>query len=137
VPADTIYLEALDRTQDLLNIKWTLLSAGYSIRSTWHDAEGSPSSLKDHWNAKDVQQICSCDSLVISCDKSEGAAPELAMMAGVALAHGLQVIWIGPPVGALNAFAGARQFKTAEDYVNLVLRQDDFPVGLNYRTKAA
>jgi hypothetical protein len=30
------YLEAPGRTQELLNIKWTLQSAGFRIGSTWH-----------------------------------------------------------------------------------------------------
>jgi hypothetical protein len=31
------YLDASESRQDLLNIKWALLSAGYQIGSTWHD----------------------------------------------------------------------------------------------------
>ena len=33
----TVYLEVSARTQDLLNIKWTLLPSGYFIGSTWHE----------------------------------------------------------------------------------------------------
>ncbi len=34
---NAVYLEAPELTQDLLNIKWALRSAGYTIASTWHD----------------------------------------------------------------------------------------------------
>jgi hypothetical protein len=37
MPGNTIYLEAPELTQDLLNIKWALRSPGYAIGSTWHE----------------------------------------------------------------------------------------------------
>lgn len=44
MPRNTVYLEAPERTQDLLNIKWALRSAAYAIGSTWHDDNaGAPS----------------------------------------------------------------------------------------------
>jgi hypothetical protein len=48
----TVYLEAPKRTQDLLNVKWALRSAGYSIGSGWHDAEAGVPNLgsEHHWN---------------------------------------------------------------------------------------
>jgi hypothetical protein len=45
------------------------------------------------------------------------------MMAGIALARGLQVVWIGPPVGGLNAFRAVWRFNTAEDYRKQILQQ--------------
>ena len=120
-----IYLEAPSRTQALLNIKWTLKSAGFRIASTWHETRGSASSLlsKDHWNAKGVEQLYACDSLVVIRGKDDKAVPEMAMIAGLALARGLHVIWIGPPVGGLSAFRAVWQFNTAEDYRKQILQQ--------------
>jgi hypothetical protein len=85
---DDVYLEAPSRTQELLNIKWTLLSAGFRIGSTWHEDRGITSSLssKDHWNAKAAEELYACDSLVVICGKDDKAAAEMAMMAGLALA---------------------------------------------------
>jgi hypothetical protein len=120
-----VYLEAPGRTQELLNIKWTLLSAGIRIASTWHDSQGSASSLssEDHWNAKGVELLEACDSLVVICGKDDRPVPEMALMAGVALARGLQVVWIGPPVGGLDVFRAVWQFNSAEDYRKQILQQ--------------
>jgi hypothetical protein len=54
-----VYLEAPGRTQELLNIKWTLQSAGFRVGLTWHEGQGSTSTLssKDHWNARGVEQL--------------------------------------------------------------------------------
>jgi hypothetical protein len=61
--------------------------------------------------------------LVVICGKDDKAAPEMAMMAGLALARGLQVVWIGPSVAGLNTFKAVWQFNTAEDYRKQVLHQ--------------
>lgn len=120
----TVYLEAPDRTQDLLNIKWALRSAGYAIASTWHEIEvASPLGYKDHWNARGIEQLQVCDSLVIICGKSNEARLELSMMAGFALGRGLRVMWIGPPVRGLCDFRAVQQFHTAEDFQKDILRQ--------------
>jgi hypothetical protein len=122
---DTVYLEAQKPTQDLLNIKWTLRSAGYSIGSTWHDAEAAAPHLgsEHHWNAKSAEQLQVCDSLVVICEKSNEVEMELATMAGFALARGLRVIWIGPVVRALAAFRAVQQFDSAEEFRTEILRQ--------------
>jgi len=54
--ANNVYLEAPACTQDLLNIKWALLSAGYDIASAWHEAKG-PVLVQDHWNATALDAI--------------------------------------------------------------------------------
>ena len=120
-----VYLEASARRQELLNIKWTLRSAGFRIGSTWHEGQASlsTSASKDHWNPRSVEQLQTCDSLVVICETDDKAKPELAMMAGLALARGLQVIWIGPPVGGLSAFRAVCPFNTAEDYRKQILQQ--------------
>src|SRR3954453_8059579 len=113
-----VYLEAPGRIQELLNLKWRLKAAGLGIESTWHDVPGSMAglSVKDHWNAKGVERLQTCDLLVVICGKDDRSISEMAMMAGLALAHGLQVVWIGASVGVLNAFRTVWQFNTAEDY---------------------
>jgi hypothetical protein len=120
-----VYLEAPDRTQDLLNIKWTLQCAGFSVRSTWHEGQVNASTLAstDHWDARSIEQLKVCDLLVVICGKDDKATSELAMMAGLALARGLQVIWIGRPARWLRAFRSVWQFNTAEDYRREILHE--------------
>ena len=122
---NNVYLEAPSRTQELLNIKWALQSAGFRIGSSWHEGQASTSSLSSegHWNAKGVEQLQACDSLVIIWGKQDKAAPEMAMMAGLALALGLQIDWIGPPLGGLTACRAVWQFNTAEDYRKQIIQQ--------------
>jgi hypothetical protein len=125
MPGNTIYLEAPELTQDLLNIKWALRSAGYAIGSTWHENEAITSLLafRDHWTARGLEQLQTCDSLVVVCGNSDKATPELAMMAGFALARGVRVVWIGSPVQAMSDFRAVQQFNTAEDFRKQVLQQ--------------
>lgn len=120
-----VYLEAPSRTQELLNIKWTLKSAGFTIGSTWHENPAITLALpvSKHWDAKGVEQLRACDLLVVICGKDSKAAPTTAMMAGLALARGLQVVWIGPSIEGLDAFRAVQKFNTAEDYEKEVLRQ--------------
>src|SRR4051794_33707199 len=73
-----VYLEAPSRTQELLNLKWTLKSAGFTIGSTWHENSGITSALplSEHWDAKGVEQLRACDLLVVICGKDSKAALE-------------------------------------------------------------
>jgi len=122
---NTVYLEAPGRTQDLLNIKWTLRSAGYDIRSTWHEGNAIASllSFRDHWNASSVEQLQICDSLIVICGEGDSSMPELAMMAGFALARGMRVFWIGSPVKGLSDFRAVQQFNTAKDFEKQIVEQ--------------
>ncbi len=128
----TVYLEGPDRTQDLLDIKWALRSGGYAIGSSWHDVDGSMSFLgsADHWNARGVEQLQACDLLVVVYGESEKVALEVPMMAGFALARGLQVVWVGPPVRGLADFGAVRQYATAEDFRRQILLEMDTQSGL-------
>jgi hypothetical protein len=121
-----VYLEALNRTQDLLNIKWALISAGYTIGSTWHDGEAttSPWALMDHWDAKSMEQLQNCDALVVTSGTvGRAAVPELAMMAGFALARGLRIVWIGSAIAGLSNLKAVQHFNTAEDFRKQILSQ--------------
>jgi len=123
MPRKTVYLDGPDCTQDLLDIKWSLRSAGYEIGSTWHDVEGSLSFLGSahHWNENRVEQLQICDLLVVVCGDNEKTVLEVPMMAGFALARGLSVIWIGPPVRGLTDFRSVRHYDTAEDFRKQIL----------------
>ena len=112
---NTVYLEAPERTQDLLNIKWALRSAGYIVRSTWHDTAAIPRP-KNHWNPGMFKLLPLCDFLVVIAGKNGHAIPELAMMAGFALARGLQVVWIGDVVEMIGDFGATQHFKDAEQF---------------------
>src|ERR1700719_4076533 len=123
MPRNTVYLEAPDRTQDLLSIKWTLRAAGYAIASTWHEGGASTPFLSsgNHWNARDVERLQLCDALVVICGSGGNATPELAMMAAFAIARGVQVIWIGRPVRGLIDSRAVQYFNTAEDFRKEIL----------------
>lgn len=124
MPKNTVYLEAPHRTQDLLNIKWALRSAGYTIGSTWHDSEPGASAISgNHWNARRVEELQICDSLVVICGKGNKGTLELAMMAGFALARGLRVIWIAAPLLGLTDFRAVQLFDTPEDFRKHILNQ--------------
>jgi hypothetical protein len=125
MPENTIYLEGPDRTQDLLTMKWTLRSAGYDIRSTWHedDAITSPLAFRDHWNARGVKRMLSCNSLVVICGAGDRSTPELAMMAGVALGRGMRVFWVGAPVKGLCDFPAVQQFNNANDFEKQIVKR--------------
>jgi hypothetical protein len=117
MPRKAVYLEAAERTQDLLNIKWALRSAGYVIGSTWHDVDSTTwPRFKDHWNAIGMEQLQFCDSLVVICERGIPAIAELAMMAGFALARGIRVFWIGTPVGALSDSPAVKHFNRPETF---------------------
>jgi hypothetical protein len=122
---NNIYLEAPDRTQDLLNIKWALRSAGYDIRSTWHEGNAVTSlfAFRDHWNERSVEQLPICDSLVIICGDGNSSMPELAMMAGFALARGTRVFWVGAPIKGLCDFRAVQQFSTAKDFEKQIVER--------------
>jgi hypothetical protein len=117
IDSNRVYLEAPDRTQDLLNIKWTLRSLGYSIVSSWHDAGPTEApALKHHWNADGLEQLKNCDLLVVICSKEGQATPELAMMAGFALARGIRVFWIGSPIAGLSGSETVTRFDSPERF---------------------
>lgn len=117
----TVYLEASEVTQDLLNIKWIFRSVGYAIGSTWHESEINK--FQDHWNARGLEQLQVCDLLVVIWGKSDRAALELGMMAAFAVARGLDVIWIGSPVRILKDFRAVQQLNTPEDFRRYIMSQ--------------
>jgi hypothetical protein len=126
MPRNTVYLEAPERTQDLLNIKWILRSAGYTIGSIWHEGNGSrpPLPRTNHWNAKALELLQFCDSLIVVTGKTGCTTPELAIMAGFALARGIRVIWIGEAVDILRDFPAAVQnFEDAEEFRRALVEQ--------------
>ena len=121
--ASKIYVEAAGRTQELLNVKWALRSAGYSIASTWHEVSG-PSALEDHWDRRSLEELQVCDELVIISAPSRPVPPELAMMAGFALARGIAVSWIGARVVGLCDFPAVQQFDNPEQFQKQLIRRD-------------
>ena len=122
---NTFYLAAPKRTQDLLNIKWALRTTGYTIGSTWHDSGVSTShcAFEDQWNEKGMERLQVCDSLAVICGSGEQFTPELATIAGFALARGLRVICIGSTPQVLKAFRNIQHFNTAEDFRQEILQR--------------
>jgi hypothetical protein len=102
-----------------------LRAAGYAIGSTWHedDARISGLNFRDLWTSKGVEQLQTCDSLVVVCRRGDEAAIELTATAAFALARGLRVIWIGSPLRIISAFRAVEQFHTAEDFRKHMLKQ--------------
>jgi hypothetical protein len=117
---NSVYLEAPDRTQDLLNIKWALRSAGYIIRSTWHDSAAIPSP-RDHWNSGMFKMLHACDFLVVIAGENGRTRPELGIMAGFALARGLKAIWIGDAVEMIADLGAVQHFKDAEQFCSTII----------------
>jgi hypothetical protein len=118
------YLEASDRTQSLLNIKWALRSVGYSIGSSWHDADAiTAPAFKGHWNANGIEQLQCCDLLVVIYGTGGTTTPELGMMAGFALARGIRISWIGTPMAGLSGFHTVTQFDSAERFPRELLSE--------------
>ena len=133
-----VYLEGSGRTQDLLNIKWALRSAGFDIGSNWHDGDANwPSSIcKDHWSARELERLQTCDLLVVLAGETLEAVTEMAMMTGFALARELRVCWIGRTVGLLEERAGVRVFDTADAFRRHVLTLGSEPMS-GFETLAA
>jgi hypothetical protein len=129
MPRHTVYLEAEERTQDLLNIKWALRSAGYMIGSTWHDSPAMPPP-KNHWNSGMFKLLPSCDFLVVIAGKNGPARPELAIMAGFAVARGLNVVWIGDAVDMITELAAIQHFQDAEQFCRSIVPEVHAQPGL-------
>lgn len=123
MPRNVVYLEAPELTQDLLNIKWALRSAGYTIASTWHDTQAHRSHWKraHHWMPSALKSLRSCDSLVVVSAKTGPLMPELAMMAAFALDRELRVIWIGNAIDLLHHFSAVDHFDDAEQFRRAVV----------------
>lgn len=136
---NTVYLEAPDRTQELLNIKWALRSAGYAVASTWHEGTASTSFLtfRDHWNAKSVGQLQICDSLVVISGNGNRSIEEVALIAGFTIACCLTVFRVGTPIRGLCEFPAVQQFNTAAEFEKHIARQPySQPIGTGARLAA-
>jgi hypothetical protein len=120
--SNNFYLEAPGRTQDLLNVKWTLRAAGCAIGSTWHEEGATSSALafQDHWNRSRMEELQICDSLVVVCGTSGEIPLQLALTVGFALARGLQVIWIGSPAKILSDFRTVQHYRTVDEFATQV-----------------
>ena len=118
---NAVYLEAADRTQDLLNIKWTLRSAGYTIISKWHDEKTACFNFKSHWSTEAFDRLRMCDMLVILGGASCDAAVQIGLMAGFAFASGVEVYWLGN-MGKLNQLPGVEVFNTVDEFRTHILK---------------
>jgi hypothetical protein len=74
-----------------------------------------------------VEQLQTCEALVVLSGKPEEGARELGFMVGFALACGLRVIWLGPPIPMLSAFRAVELFETAEDFRKHLLHRQHSP----------
>jgi hypothetical protein len=124
----TAYLEAADRSQDLLTTKWILRSCGYVIKSTWHEesrlASGGPQS---HWSWARLEELKVCDTLVLVRGQEKELPPELASFVGFAAARNLRVIWVGLPIDLLACFKTVQLFATLDEFRKELLRENDPP----------
>lgn len=124
-----VYLEAAERTQDLLNIKWALRSAGHAIVSKWHDGDAGAfrGASKNHWTPNDFDRLQKCDMLVVLSGQTCEGTAAIAMMAGFALAHGIKVCWIGGRVSSVNKFPGIQMFDTADEFRTRIVQAASEP----------
>ena len=122
-----LYLEAPSRTQDLLTTKWTLYGKGYTITSTWHeDPRAGLGAFEGHWSADRLDEMRQSDALVVLAGQPNDNL-SLAAMAGIALAHGMRVIWIGPLVEVLRHQSKLQHFRTAAEFHRLEVTSPEWP----------
>jgi hypothetical protein len=113
----TFYLEAPTRTRDLLHAKRALRAAGCAIGSTWHDEATSPASESNgDWIAERLEELNRCDALIVLCGEKYRTPLQIPLLAGHALARGLQVIWIGSSVRVASDRRNVAQFETVEEF---------------------
>jgi hypothetical protein len=113
----TFYLEASARTQDLLDAQQALQAAGCAIASTWHDEAPNSHPLdSEAWITERFDELKQCDILIVVCGKTLRAPLQIPLLAGHALARGLQVIWIGSSVRVVEADQNVVQFATVQDF---------------------
>jgi len=121
-----VFLEAPSRSQDLVTLKWMLRSAGYRVASTWHD---SPPPLFDgHWKSLPIDEMKPLDTLVVLRQAEEAIPGQLGLLAGFALARGVQVIWIGEPIEPLNQLPNVRCFPSLETFRRQLAFEKEVPV---------
>jgi hypothetical protein len=114
----TFYVEAPARTEDLLRAKGALRAAGCAIESTWHDeiATSHASESNNDWIAGRLEELNRCDALIVLCGAKYRAPLQIPLLAGYALARGLQVIWIGSSVHVASDGRNVAQFETVEEF---------------------
>jgi hypothetical protein len=120
---NTVYLEASARTQDLLDAQRALRAAKCVIGSTWHDREAiSDSSVAGvDWITERYQELDRCDALIILCGEKQKTKLQVPLLAGYALARGLEVIWIGSSMRVTSKHGKVArgyvvQFDTVEEF---------------------
>ena len=112
-----VYLEATERSQDLLTVKWTLRSAGYPIASTWHDESlPAPLAARAVSAAQSIAEILPFGALIIVRERGRAVPMELAFLLGVAATRGVRVMWIGEPDAVLAQVKNVQYFATPEDF---------------------
>jgi hypothetical protein len=122
----TVYLEAPARTQDLLTAQRALRAAECAIGSTWHDeaATSRVSESEADWIAERLEELNKCDALIVLCGGKYNTPLQVPLLAGYALARGLQVIWIGSSARIAGDHRNLVQFDTVEEFSDsLALRR--------------
>jgi hypothetical protein len=112
----TVYLEAAAKTQDVLTAKWMLRGSGHVVASTWHEepvlASSGPHS---HWTRQRLEELKSCDTLVVVHSQEKQLPPELAFTVGFASARNLKVMWLGSPIELPGCFAKIHFLATPDE----------------------
>lgn len=115
---NSFYLEAPGRTRELFDLKSALNAAGCTIASTWHDEDASSSAgiPENEWIAVRMEQLKKCAALVVVCGNKDRTPLQVPFLAGQALAHGLEVIWIGSSVQVAANHRRVSHFETVEQF---------------------
>jgi hypothetical protein len=122
----TVYLEAPARSQDLLTTKWMLRSCGYVIASTWHEESILPASgRQSHWDSARLEEMKTCDTLVVVRGQEKELPLELAFLVGFAAARHLRVIWLGRPINLPGCQTTVHFVPTLEEFRKQLLRESD------------
>jgi hypothetical protein len=97
-------------------MKWTLRGKGYEIASTWHeDPRAGLAAFEGHWSSQRLTELQQSDALMVFAGQPNDNI-SLAAMAGIAVARGIKVIWIGQPVEVLSEQSTVRHFQTTAEF---------------------
>jgi hypothetical protein len=72
--------------------------------------------FRNHWNWPRLNEMESCDTLVLLRGEGKEIPPELVVVAGFAAVRNLNVIWIGPPIEPLDHCRNIHFFANLDEF---------------------
>jgi hypothetical protein len=91
------------------------------IGSTWHDEAPNSHRLDpEAWLTERFEELNRCDALIVLCGNLVKTPLQVPLLAGYALARGLQVIWIGSSVRVGEGHHNVVHYGTVEEFCESV-----------------